>query len=105
MSQVIRMDQSGHTIVAEWSADDPATVEVAAKAFRAELEQGYFAVVSRGEGAGGAGLRAAGRRTAGDPAQADRRRLGGNRAGTVRVGRPAPLPELARVYWRPRSER
>jgi hypothetical protein len=50
MSQVIRMDQSGHTIVAESSADDPATVEVAAKAFRAELEQGYFAVVSRGEG-------------------------------------------------------
>jgi hypothetical protein len=50
MSQVIRMDQIGHTIVAEWSADDPATVEVAAKAFQAELEQGYFAVVSRGEG-------------------------------------------------------
>jgi hypothetical protein len=46
MSQVIRMDQTGHTIVAEWSADDPATVE----AFRAGLEQGYFAVVSRGEG-------------------------------------------------------
>jgi hypothetical protein len=49
MSQVIRMDQTGHTIVAEWSADDPATIEAAAKAFRAELEQGYFAVVSRGE--------------------------------------------------------
>jgi hypothetical protein len=50
MSQVIRMDHTGHTIVAEWSADDPASVEAAAKAFRAELEQGYFAVVSRGEG-------------------------------------------------------
>jgi hypothetical protein len=50
MSQVIRMDQTGHTIVAEWSADDPAAVEAAARAFRAELEQGYFAVVSRGEG-------------------------------------------------------
>jgi hypothetical protein len=50
MSQVIRMDQTGHTVVAEWSADDPATVAAAAKAFRAELEQGYFAVVARGEG-------------------------------------------------------
>jgi hypothetical protein len=50
MSRVIRMDQTGHTIVAEWSADDPATIEAATKAFRAELEQGYFAVVSRGEG-------------------------------------------------------
>jgi hypothetical protein len=45
------MDHTGHTIVAEWSADDPASVDAAAKALRAELEQGYFAVVSRGEGA------------------------------------------------------
>ncbi len=29
---------------------DPATVEEAIAAFRAELEQGYFAVVSDGEG-------------------------------------------------------
>jgi hypothetical protein len=50
MSQVIRLDQTGHTIVAEWSADNPASFEAAAQAFRAELEQGYFAVVSRGEG-------------------------------------------------------
>jgi hypothetical protein len=50
-AQVVRMDQTGHTIVADWRAeDDPATVEVAAKAFRTELEHGYFAVVSRAEG-------------------------------------------------------
>jgi hypothetical protein len=44
------MDQTGHTTVAEWNADDPAAVEAAVTAFRAELEQGYYAVVSRGEG-------------------------------------------------------
>ena len=46
MSRLIRMDQTGHTTLAEWTAEDPATVEAAVVAFRAELEQGYFAVVS-----------------------------------------------------------
>jgi hypothetical protein len=50
MSRLIRMDQTGHTTVAEWTADDPGAVEAAAAALRAELEQGYYAVVSRGEG-------------------------------------------------------
>ena len=50
MSRLIRMDQSGHTTLAEWTAEDPASAEAAVAAFRAELEQGYFAVVSRGEG-------------------------------------------------------
>ena len=50
MSQLIRMDRTGHTTVAEWTADDPASVEAAAAALRAELELGYFAVVSHGEG-------------------------------------------------------
>jgi hypothetical protein len=44
------MDQTGHTTLAEWSAEDTATVEAAVAAFRAELEEGYFAVVSHGEG-------------------------------------------------------
>jgi hypothetical protein len=44
------MDQTGHTTLAEWSADDPVQIEAAVAAFRAELEQGYFAVISRGEG-------------------------------------------------------
>jgi hypothetical protein len=44
------MDQTGHTTLAEWSADDPARIEAAVAAFRAELEEGYFAVVSLGEG-------------------------------------------------------
>jgi hypothetical protein len=50
MSRLIRMDQTGHTTLAEWTAEDPAAVEDALAAFRAELDQGYFAVVSRGDG-------------------------------------------------------
>jgi hypothetical protein len=50
MSQLIRMDRTGHTTLAEWTTDDPQSVDAAAAALRAELELGYFAVVSRGEG-------------------------------------------------------
>jgi hypothetical protein len=50
MSRLIRMDQSGHTTLAEWTAEDAAKVQAALAAFRAELENGYFAVVSAGEG-------------------------------------------------------
>ena len=50
MSRLIRMDQSGHTTLAEWSAGDQTSVEAAVAAFRAELDHGYFAVVSTGEG-------------------------------------------------------
>jgi hypothetical protein len=44
------MDQTGHTTLAQWSAEDAASVQAAVEAFRAELDQGYFAVVSEGEG-------------------------------------------------------
>jgi hypothetical protein len=50
MSRLIRMDQSGHTTLAEWTATDAESVEAAAAALRAELDLGYFAVVSQGEG-------------------------------------------------------
>jgi hypothetical protein len=50
MSKLVRMDQTGHTTLAEWKADDPASVEAAAQAFREQLDQGYFAMVSTGEG-------------------------------------------------------
>jgi hypothetical protein len=50
MSQLIRMDQTGHTTLAEWTAEDPASVQAAAAALRAQLDLGYFAVVSQGEG-------------------------------------------------------
>jgi hypothetical protein len=44
------MDRSGHTMLAEWTAADPASVDAAVAAFRAELDQGYYALVSHGEG-------------------------------------------------------
>ena len=50
MSRLIRMDSTGHTTLAEWTADDPAAVEAAVTAFRAQLDRGYFAMVSTGEG-------------------------------------------------------
>lgn len=49
MSRLIRMDQTGHTTLAEWTAEDSDAIDAAVSAFRAELEQGYYAVVSRGE--------------------------------------------------------
>jgi hypothetical protein len=50
MSRLIRMDNTGHTTLAEWTAADPASVEAAVAALRAELDQGYYAVVNHGEG-------------------------------------------------------
>lgn len=50
MSRLVRMDESGHTTVAEWTADDSDALEAAVEAFRTELEQGYYGVVSQGEG-------------------------------------------------------
>jgi hypothetical protein len=50
VSQLVRMDRTGHTTLAEWSVEDPESVEAAVAALRAELDQGYFAVVPRGEG-------------------------------------------------------
>ena len=44
------MDHSGHTTLAEWTSADPASIDAAAAAFRAQLDEGYYAVVSRGEG-------------------------------------------------------
>jgi hypothetical protein len=50
MARLIRMDHTGHTTLAEWTAADAASVEAAVRALRAELDEGYYAVVSEGEG-------------------------------------------------------
>lgn len=50
MSQLVRMDHTGHITVAAWTAEDLESVRAADEALQAELEQGYFAVVSHGEG-------------------------------------------------------
>lgn len=50
MSRLIRMDQTGHTTIAEWVAGDPQSTSAAVTAFHEQLEQGCFAVVSEGPG-------------------------------------------------------
>ncbi len=50
MSRLIRMDHTGHTTLAEWTAEDPAATEAAREAFAVELGRGYYAVASHGEG-------------------------------------------------------
>ena len=50
MSRLIRLDRSGHTEVASWSADDPLSSEAAIEAFRRELEDGMLASVSHADG-------------------------------------------------------
>ena len=50
MSRLIRMDHTGHTTLAEWTADDAEAVDAAVRAFRTELDQGYFGMVSTDEG-------------------------------------------------------
>ena len=50
MARLIRMDRTGHSTLAEWTAGDAASADAAVAAFRAELDAGYYAVVSAGEG-------------------------------------------------------
>jgi hypothetical protein len=50
MARLIRMDQTGHTTLAEWTAGDADAAEAAVRAFREQLDAGFYAVVSRGEG-------------------------------------------------------
>ena len=50
MARLIRMDRTGHTTLAEWTAADEEAIEAAAAAFHEQLDAGYYAVVSSGEG-------------------------------------------------------
>lgn len=50
MARLIRMDRTGHTELASWTAGDPASHEAAVAAFRRELEAGMFASVSHEDG-------------------------------------------------------
>ena len=63
-------------------------------AFRDELDAGYYAMVTEGEGHARQVARAAARRRPRDPAPPDRGRVS---AGTA-------LPETAAVHWRPRVD-
>ena len=50
MSKLIRMDHTGHSTVAEWTADDPAAVDAAVRAFAAERDRGYLGMGTAGPG-------------------------------------------------------
>jgi hypothetical protein len=50
MARLIRLDESGHTTLAEWQAGDADAEEAAVAAFRAELDRGMIASVSRSNG-------------------------------------------------------
>jgi hypothetical protein len=50
MGRLIRLDRSGHTTLAEWSAADVGAAEAAAAAFADELERGMVASVSHPDG-------------------------------------------------------
>ena len=50
MARLVRMDRTGHTTLAEWSGCRRRRVRRRGAAFREQLEAGYYAVVSEGEG-------------------------------------------------------
>jgi hypothetical protein len=51
MSRLVRLDGSGHTTLAEWTANDPESQRRARAAFERELENGMIAsaTLPRGE--------------------------------------------------------
>jgi hypothetical protein len=50
MARLIRLDRTGHTTLAEWTAEDAAARDAAAAAFRDELDNGMLASVPRSDG-------------------------------------------------------
>jgi hypothetical protein len=50
MSRLIRLDGSGHTTLAEWTADDSKAQRRAIAAFERERENGMIASVTRPNG-------------------------------------------------------
>ena len=50
MARLIRMDGSGHSTLAEWTAEDDAAFAAAAGEFRGQLDLGYIGTVPDGPG-------------------------------------------------------
>jgi hypothetical protein len=49
-SRLIRMDSTGHSTLAEWTAEDDTAFEQAVEQFRAQLGEGYIGVLDEGPG-------------------------------------------------------
>jgi hypothetical protein len=50
MARLIRMDGTGHTTLAEWTAADDQAFEQAVDEFRSQQERGYIGTVPEGPG-------------------------------------------------------
>ena len=50
MSRLIRLDRTGHTELATWTADDESSQEAAVEAFRRELDEGMLASATLPDG-------------------------------------------------------
>ena len=50
MARLIRMDGSGHSTLAEWTAEDDAAFAAATREFRGQLDLGYIGTVPDGPG-------------------------------------------------------
>jgi hypothetical protein len=50
MSRLIRLDRTGHTELASWSADDVNSQQAAIEAFRRELDDGMLASATLADG-------------------------------------------------------
>jgi hypothetical protein len=50
MSRLVRLDRTGHTTLAEWTAEDATAQETAIEAFRSGLDEGMLASAPRADG-------------------------------------------------------
>jgi len=50
MSRLIRLDRTGHTVLASWTAGDEASQRTAMEAFHRELEEGMLASATLPDG-------------------------------------------------------
>jgi hypothetical protein len=49
MGVLLRRVLTGHERVAEWSPDDPASIDAARRLLKRELDAGYMAVLAEGD--------------------------------------------------------
>jgi len=50
MGRLIRLDRTGHSTLAEWTAEDEMAAHRAAETFALELERGYIASATLADG-------------------------------------------------------